>query len=115
MSVVGVYESGEERKLEINDVDGFEPQLTGKQQIEVSFEGQTAFFGAQVCGYADGDADGDGEVTIKDAMLALSHVAGKAVLEGSGYNSCDMDENGRISLSDTIRLFRTVAGKNYSF
>lgn len=115
MSVVGVYESGEERKLEFYDVDGFEPQLTGKQQIEVSFEGQTAFFEAQVCGYADGDADGDGEVTIKDAMLALGHVAGKAVLEGAGYNSCDMDENGRISLSDTIRLFGTVAGKNYSF
>ncbi|MBQ9428767.1 MAG: hypothetical protein IJU41_04395 [Clostridia bacterium] len=51
-----------------------------------------------------GDADGDGEVTLYDAVLAL-----RAMLDGSAAANADLNGDGKIGISDIIRILKLLA------
>ena len=61
-------------------------------------------------GYTPGDLDGNGSVTVADAIMALRLAMG--LLDGSGLNTdaADMDGNGSITLADAILILRTAMG-----
>ena len=61
-------------------------------------------------GYTPGDIDGNGSVTVADAITALRLAMG--LLDGSGLNTdaADMDGNGSITIVDAITILRTAMG-----
>ena len=61
-------------------------------------------------GVTPGDIDGNGSVTVADAITALRLAMG--LLDGSGMNTdaADMDGNGSITIADAIVILRTAMG-----
>lgn len=59
-----------------------------------------------------GDADGDGLVTVADALLVMRYALGTAELSPEAVQLCDMDEDGSLTLADAVLILRTAAGLN---
>ena len=57
-----------------------------------------------------GDVDGDGEVTVADALTALRASVGLAELGEEAYAAADVDADGAITVSDALRILRAAAG-----
>ena len=58
-----------------------------------------------------GDADGDGDVDIVDAMLVLYHVAEKEFMTEEQCLRCDTNDDGVVDLIDAMRILYYVAEK----
>lgn len=58
--------------------------------------------------YEPGDIDGDGEVTVADALLALRCSMGILELTPGQIEAGDMNESGAIEVSDAIIILRTA-------
>ena len=59
-----------------------------------------------------GDVNGDGVVSISDAIEIFKHLSGKTTLEGEKFRQADLNKDGNISISDAIIIFRFLAGKS---
>jgi len=61
-------------------------------------------------GFTAGDIDGDGTVSMNDALTTMRISMG--AMDGSSLNTdaADMDGNGSISLADAILILRTAMG-----
>lgn len=57
-----------------------------------------------------GDVDGNGEVAVSDAVLALRAAMGIHELSAEQTAAADMDENGSIEVSDAIIILRVAMG-----
>ena len=57
-----------------------------------------------------GDIDGDGEVTVTDALAALRAAVGLAEIGDEAFALADVDGDGEITVSDALRILRTAAG-----
>lgn len=57
-----------------------------------------------------GDIDGDGEVTVADAIMALRCTMGILELTPEQIEAGDMNESGAIEVSDAIIILRTAMG-----
>ncbi|MBQ9557488.1 MAG: leucine-rich repeat protein [Clostridia bacterium] len=56
-----------------------------------------------------GDPDGDGEITVGDALIAL-RIAAKLVTPGENdYYTCDVDGDGEITVGDALSILRVAA------
>lgn len=55
-----------------------------------------------------GDADGDGEVTLSDALLVLRSAMG--ILPAEDLHAADMDGNGAVELADALIILRMAMG-----
>lgn len=55
-----------------------------------------------------GDINGDGEITLKDAILLLQHVNKVATLENSQLAAADINGDGEITLKDATLLLQYV-------
>ena len=53
-----------------------------------------------------GDADGDGEVSVADALLVLRYVLGIASGSQLNLDKCDVDGNGVVDVNDALVLLR---------
>ena len=58
-----------------------------------------------------GDADGNGEVDIADAMLIFYHVAKKELLTDEQLLRCDTNDDNEVDIVDAMRVFYFVAKK----
>lgn len=56
-----------------------------------------------------GDANGDGRISVDDAILVLKHIARWRVTLA---DSADFDCDGEITLSDAVSILRTIASQN---
>ncbi|MBO4216980.1 MAG: dockerin type I repeat-containing protein, partial [Clostridia bacterium] len=59
---------------------------------------------------AEGDVDGDGEVTVADALTALRVALGLKTLPRRARLSGDLDGDGILTVSDALLILRRVAG-----
>jgi len=59
--------------------------------------------------YVLGDVNGDGEITVPDAILILRHAAELTTLSGSEALAADVNGDDEISVPDAIRILRFVA------
>ena len=59
-----------------------------------------------------GDLNADGDITLSDAMLLFTHIAGKTVICEEQEKIADINNDSNISLVDAIKLFMIVAGKS---
>ncbi len=57
---------------------------------------------------APGDLDGDGELTLSDAILGLQICAGMNT-QGNEKSEADTNEDGRIGMEDISYVFRCIA------
>lgn len=60
-----------------------------------------------------GDATQDGKVSLRDATMALKHIAGIATVSGAAFLAADVDENGSISTVDAVAIQRYNVGYDY--
>ena len=57
-----------------------------------------------------GDVDGNGEVAVSDAVLALRAAMGILELTPEQFEAADMSGDGEIAVSDAILILRTAMG-----
>ena len=59
-----------------------------------------------------GDVDGNGKVTLFDAVKVLNHFLEKETLTGANFEAADMDSNGSITLFDAVGVLRVFLADN---
>lgn len=65
-----------------------------------------------VDGYEEpGDVDGDGEVTAKDALMALKASAKGMELDAEQSERADVDADGTVTAADALHILKRSAGK----
>ncbi|MBQ9557717.1 MAG: tyrosine-protein phosphatase [Clostridia bacterium] len=89
-------------------VSGFDNSVIGPQTLTVNYGGFTATFDIEIV-ILSGDVDGDGEVTVADALAALRASVGLSELEGAAFITADADADGEITVSDALRILRIAA------
>ena len=57
-------------------------------------------------GMADGDVDGDGIVSVSDALLAMRGAMGTITLTASQLAHADLDGDGTVTASDALAIMR---------
>lgn len=66
----------------------------------------TSAFAASVLG----DANGDGNVTSRDAVSILKNVAGIEKLDSQGLSQADVDSDGNVTAGDAVLILQKVSG-----
>lgn len=66
--------------------------------------------GQQTGAGADGDFDGDGVITISDAIKVLRMSLGMDKVTTTAMAHCDMDGDGRLTVRDAVKLLRITLG-----
>ncbi|MDO4843006.1 MAG: bacterial Ig-like domain-containing protein, partial [Phoenicibacter congonensis] len=92
-------------------VSGFNSSTTGTKTLTVTYEGKTATFQIRVTDGAGlkGDADGDGLITVADALAALRVAAKLAEATPEMISICDTDGDGWITVADALAILRVAA------
>jgi len=57
-----------------------------------------------------GDVDGNGTVTMVDALLSARAVVGMTTLTGSAFQAADLDHDGTITMVDVLLIARIAVG-----
>ncbi len=57
-----------------------------------------------------GDVDGDGDVTVTDALLAMRGALGLMELDDAQYSAADYDGDGEVTVTDALLIMRTALG-----
>ena len=65
--------------------------------------------------YVLGDPDGDGEVTILDALMVLRASVGYASLTGDELLAADVDKDDKITTADALGILRVSSGLSQGF
>ncbi|MGI6265012.1 MAG: dockerin type I repeat-containing protein, partial [Acutalibacteraceae bacterium] len=63
----------------------------------------------------EGDADGNGEITAADALMALQAATGKIDLTDAQKAAADVDGNGEVTAADALAILQFATGKIESF
>lgn len=62
-----------------------------------------------------GDADGDGEITVTDALLTLQGSVGKITLSPEAQGRADVDGDGKITVTDALLILQRAVKKIEKF
>ena len=55
-----------------------------------------------------GDTDGDGEISINDAVIVVNHVGEISYMLGAYEKAGDTDKDGEISINDAVKVVNHV-------
>ena len=92
------------------EITGFDSAEAGEKTITVSAGGFTDTFAVTVnAKIVRGDIDGDGEITVSDALQALRIAAKLREETPEALAICDVDNDGAITVSDALRILRVAA------
>ncbi len=58
----------------------------------------------------NGDADGDGSITVTDAVFILRSVAGLETLDDEMRTACDVNGDKKVDTADAVAILRYIAG-----
>ena len=91
------------------EISGFEP-TAGEHTVTVSAGDFSATFTVTVTkSVKRGDADGDGEITVADALIALRVAAKLTESTPERLATCDVDGDGEITVADALKILRVAA------
>ena len=62
-----------------------------------------------------GDTDGDGEITVTDALLTLQGSVGKITLSPEAQGRADVDGDGKITVTDALLILQRAVKKIEKF
>jgi len=118
MVVVAIYEDSDEEFAITNYVVTPATFETAGEEVEVTitFGEKSDTFVVKVSVAAEeklkGDVNGDGSVTITDAIAIFRHLADKVKITDADVEwAADVDGNGKIEILDAINIFRYLADK----
>ncbi len=58
-----------------------------------------------------GDTDGDSEITVTDALLALQSSVNKIALDDDAQKRADVDGDGKITVTDSLLILQKAVTK----
>ena len=58
-----------------------------------------------------GDANGDGVVTISDAVAIVNYILGKEMPAGFNEAAADMNGDGKVTITDAVRVVNMIAAQ----
>lgn len=61
---------------------------------------------------AKGDINGDGDVTVSDAMIVFNYLSGKSSLTVEEKEKADVNGDGEIDVSDAMKIYNILLGKD---
>ncbi len=61
---------------------------------------------------AKGDVNGDGDVTVSDAMIVFNYIAGKNTLTEEEEKRADVNGDGEINVADAMKVYNLLLGKD---
>ncbi len=61
---------------------------------------------------AKGDVNGDGSVTVSDAMLVFNFVSGKSTLTAEEQKKADVNADGVVNVADAMKVYNIILGKD---
>ncbi|MCR5637211.1 MAG: bacterial Ig-like domain-containing protein [Clostridiales bacterium] len=104
------YEDGTEKTItEGFETSGFDTKTEGEQTITVTYQGMTAEFKVTVKKMILlGDVNGDGEVTILDAVYIQKYLA-EIPDKDFNISAADVTEDGTVTLIDVVYIQRWLA------
>ncbi|MBR5943182.1 MAG: bacterial Ig-like domain-containing protein, partial [Clostridia bacterium] len=111
MEITADYDNGTQAVLDDGEytVSGFE-STEGEHTVTVSAGEFTATFTVTVTkSVRRGDPDGDGEITVADALYALRIAAKLAQEKPEDAATCDIDGDGEITVADALKILRVAA------
>ena len=118
MVVKLVYDNGDKETITEYTVDAPALDAAGKVVITVTYavDEDTSFTKTFEVTVTDaklkGDVNGDGSVTITDAIAIFRHLADKVKITDADVEwAADVDGNGKIEILDAINIFRYLADK----
>lgn len=62
-----------------------------------------------------GDVDGDGKITITDALLIFKHKSGEKTLSADAQKAADTNKNGDVDIADSLLIFKYKSGEITTF
>ena len=112
--VVAVYyDNGtyEEIPMTADMISGFDKKHMGAQLLAVTYEGQTATFGIMLfANKMKADLDGDGAITVSDALIVLRIAARLSEPSNADqFDAGNMDGDGAITVGDALIVLRIAA------
>lgn len=110
------YTSGKKEEIKDFSLSAVKPLQTGQQQVTVSYREYSTYpFTITItAAHRKGDINGDGEVTVDDARLALRHAVKLVKLDTNPLAAGDANRDGSITVDDA-RLILRVAVRLDSF
>ena len=109
MEVTAYYDNDTSEVLEAGayEISGFE-SVAGEHTVTVSVGEYSDSFAVTVADKR-GDPDGDGEITVSDALAALRAAARLIEVNDHIMATCDIDGDGEITVSDALAILRVAA------
>ena len=111
MEVTAYYDNGTSKALTADEyaIDGFE-STAGEHTITVTVGDFSDSFAVTVeRGVTRGDMDGDGEITVADALAALRIAAKLAEETPEAVAIGDVDGDGHVTVADALAILRVAA------
>ncbi len=59
-----------------------------------------------------GDVNGDGNVTVSDAMVVFNYISGKEELTEEEQKKADVNKDGNINVADAMKIYNIILGKD---
>ena len=108
IEVTAYYDDETQEPLDVGAyvISGYEPTL-GEHTVSVTFGELSDSFIVTVL--MRGDADGDGEITVGDALKALRIAAKLAEPSDRDRLVCEVDGDGEITVGDALKILRVAA------
>jgi len=84
----------------------------GKFQVVALYQGMEAAadVAAVKAAVLAGDVNGDGKLSISDAILALRAVVNLVTLDPQAISAADLNRNGRLDIGDVVSMLRRIVG-----
>ncbi len=61
---------------------------------------------------AKGDVNGDGDVTVSDAMIVFNFISGKSTLTEEEQKKADINSDGSVNVADAMKIYNIILGKD---
>lgn len=61
---------------------------------------------------AKGDVNGDGDVTVSDAMTVFNFISGKSILTEEEQKKADVNSDGSVNVADAMKIYNIILGKD---
>lgn len=61
---------------------------------------------------AKGDVNGDGDVTVSDAMIVFNFISGKSTLTSEEEKKADVNSDGSVNVADAMKIYNIILGKD---
>ena len=106
LEVTAYYDNDTEEIITDYDIFGYY-STPGERTVTVAYCGKYYSFGAIIL--MQGDADGDGVITVGDALIALRIAAKLVSPTDEKIAVCDTDGDGEITVADALAILRVAA------